>query len=110
MSQPKKIRGTFTEIVPAFLVRGTAIVALPGGRKRRVHFSRIIPAGTPEAARVAGLQRVVRDLGGAELEAARPRWSKVTARWIANQYMWVFDEEDAGREMAQAPQLAQGGN
>ena len=88
---------SFTEIMPAYLVKGVAIVQLPDGGRRRVQVARIVPAPTPEAARIAALRGVARRLQG-----SLPRWKKVSARWIANQYMWTFDEESAPKEAVHA--------
>lgn len=110
MSKLSNIPGNFTDIVPAFLVRGTVIVQPPGGPRRRVQVSRIIPAATPADARVAALSRVVRDVCGAGQPATRARWIRVSAKWIANQYMWTFDEDEGKQETSAVPDGAQGGN
>ena len=89
----QKVAGPFTEIIPAFLVKGVCLVELEDGRRRRVQVSNIIPAPSSEAACVAALMHVAQDLGG-----ARPRWQEVSARWIASQYMWAFDEASARKE------------
>ena len=83
-----------TEFIPAFLVKGTAIVELPDGSVRRVQVSRITPAPRPDAAKAAALRHIEY-----KLQANRTNWKEVSARWIANQYVWTFDEEVKPKEV-----------